>query len=382
MTHRSISLARAAMTPLLALAAAAVCATTPTTYECTYLTGTGQGDSQYPEGHAINDLGTVAGVARYRPGELDEVAKATLWVVGEEPVQLPTLNLPFHEVADVNNAGQVVGAEILRSYLDPTPITWRNGQAEVLPILPGSWAGNGRALAINDKGDIVGASGAFDPPYTRNMHATLWRRGKVIDLGALGGHNGQVQRVSAAVGINDAGVIVGWSDLKKSRFGGQHAVRWDNPWTIVDLGTLPNVEHSEANAINKHGTIVGFSDREREINGIKDRRAVAWDANGIHELGIMKGFESSTALKVSDDGVIVGKSVLPDFETSRAMVWFGLDGAARNLNHLVGSAGCQDPTGASFVLEVAQDINQSGVILATGASSDGARHATFELVPR
>ena len=380
MTHRSISLAHAAMTPLLALAAAAVCAATPMTYECTYLTGTGQGDSQYPEGHAINDLGTVAGVARYKAGEIDEVAKATLWVVGEEPVQLPTLNLPFHEVADVNNAGQVVGAEILRSYLDPTPITWRNGQPEVLPILPGSWAGAGRALALNDKGDIVGASGAFDPPYTRNMHATLWRKGKVFDLGALGGHHGQVQRVSEALGVNDAGIVVGWSDVKKSSRGGQHAVRWDNPWTIVDLGTLPDGGGSKAMAINNHGTIVGSGGYKRD-NGLTAIMAVAWDASGIHGLGMPKGHKGSTALKVNDDDVIVGASMLPDYETWRAMVWFGVTGAPRDLNHLVGSAGCKDPSGAGFVLERARDVNQAGVILTTGVSDDGARHATFKLVP-
>ncbi|WP_374563252.1 DUF3466 family protein [Ideonella sp.] len=381
MTYRSISLARAAMTPLLALAAAAACAATPTTYQCTYLTGTGQGDSQYPEGHAINDLGTVAGVARYNPGELEEVAKAMVWVVGEEPVELPMLNLPFHEVADVNNAGQVVGAEILRSYLEPTPMTWRNGQAEVLPIPPGSWAGAGRALAINDKGDIVGASGAFDWPYTRNMHATLWRKGKVFDLGTLGGHNGQVQRVSEALGINDAGIVVGWSDVKKSTRGGQHAVRWDNPWTIVDLGGLPTGGGSKATAINNQGTVVGSGTYEKD-NGLIAAMAVAWDASGIHGLGMPKGHKASIALKLNDDEVIVGASELPDFESWRAMVWFGVSGAPRDLNNLVGSAGCKDGSGAGFVLERARDINRDGVILATGVSGDGARHATFKLVPQ
>lgn len=378
MACRSISLARVATAPLLALAAAAACAATPTTYQCTYLTGTGQGDSDFPEGHAINDQGTVAGVARWRPGELDELAKATLWVPGEDPLELPTLDLPFHEVADVNNAGQVVGAEIIRSYLDPTPMTWVHGKAKLLPIPPGSWAGMGRALAINDTGDIVGATSSID---TRNMHATLWRKGKVFDLGTLGGHNGQALRASEALGVNDAGIVVGWSDVKKSTRGGQHAVRWDNPWTIVDLGGLPSGGGSKATAINNRGTIVGSGTFTKD-NGLVATMAVAWDADGIHGLGMLKGHKASIALKVNDDDVIVGKSELPDYETWRAMVWFGVTGAPRDLNNLVGTAGCKDPSGAAFVLDRARDVNKQGVILATGATADGGRHATFELVPR
>ncbi|MEK8033110.1 hypothetical protein AACH06_19980 [Ideonella sp. DXS29W] len=378
MTCRPKSLMSVAAVALLTAAAAAAGAATPTTYQCVYLTGTGEGDSDYPEGQAINELGTVAGVARYHAGELEEVDKATVWVPGQEPLELPTHDLPFHEVSDVNNAGWVVGAEILRSYLDPIPMIWRNGQAEVLPIPPGSWAGMGRALAVNDTGDIVGVTSSID---TRNMHATLWRKGKVFDLGTLGGHHGQALRVSQALGVNDAGVVVGWSEVKKSSRGGQHAVRWDNPWTLVDLGGLPDGGGSKATAISNRGTIVGSGSFTKD-NGQDSFMAVAWNAEGIHGLGLLKGHKGSVALKVNDDDVIVGASELSDYQSWRAMVWFGVTGAPRDLNNLVGNIGCKDPTGAGFVLERARDINKQGVILATGVTPDGTRHATFELVPQ
>jgi probable HAF family extracellular repeat protein len=70
------------------------------------------------------------------------------------------------------------------------------------------------------------------------------------DLGGLGGQN------SAAQAINRAGQIVGFSDL--SATGTTHAVLWSAPNQIQDLGTLGGT-YAVAKGINDMGQVVGWS---------------------------------------------------------------------------------------------------------------------------
>jgi len=57
---------------------------------------------------------------------------------------------------------------------------------------------------MNSAGDIVGAS---ESDAAGNWHATLWRHGKMVDLGTLGGNR------SWAYAINNKGQIAGISTL-------------------------------------------------------------------------------------------------------------------------------------------------------------------------
>jgi len=76
-----------------------------------------------------------------------------------------------------------------------------------------------RAYGINDKGQIVGDS-VKDKTIS---HAFLWQNGKMIDLGTLpGGQN------SDAMGINNNGQIVGGSNLG----GGSYSIA--TLWTVTD----------------------------------------------------------------------------------------------------------------------------------------------------
>ena len=62
------------------------------------------------------------------------------------------------------------------------------------------------------------------------LHAFLWDRGQMTDLGTLGGES------SYATAINDGGVVVGFSQIAHSR--NSHAFIWRKGSGMKDLGTL------------------------------------------------------------------------------------------------------------------------------------------------
>jgi probable HAF family extracellular repeat protein len=143
----------------------------------------------------------------------------------------------------INNSAVVVG----QKYDSPLQITSRafmysNGVMTNLASLGG---GNSAAYGINDAGVIVGQSDLTNG----NHHAFSYQNGIITDLGTLGGPN------SSAIAINQAGTIVGQSDIKG---GNYHAFCYSNG-VMTDLGTADNFFWSSARAINNRGTIVGQS---------------------------------------------------------------------------------------------------------------------------
>jgi len=241
-------------------------------------------DSFTPEAPAINDRAAVVGfseTARPDPNKEDfcglvagfnlgtRTCRPFIWQHGTMTA-LPTLGGPNGFAGGVNNRGQVVGLAETR-HRDPAcppplvlglgAVLWQHGQARELPPLPGDTAAS--ASAINDEGQVVGASGTCDRlPIGDAQHAVLWQHGKPIDLGNLGNPFG-----NAAVAINNRGQIVGQAGVP----GKPHhqAFLWQHG-TMTDLGTLPGRPVSLADAINNKGQVVGFAS---DLNG---NNTVAW----------------------------------------------------------------------------------------------------------
>ena len=80
--------------------------------------------------------------------------------------------------------------------------------------------------------------------------ATEWSHGKVINLGGLPG-----SMTSAALGINDAGQAVGFSEGLDTQ---GVATEWSHG-KVINLGGLPGSDFSIANGINNAGQAVGQS---------------------------------------------------------------------------------------------------------------------------
>ena len=175
---------------------------------------------------------------------------------------------------------------------------------------------------INNLGEVVGCSDrqtSYGYPCTGTVfgqHAFTWSASKGMkDLGTLSGAT-----VSGAVGVNDAGTVVGYSNVKGQPADNFVAVQW-GPWgRITSLGTLSGGASSSAFQINSAGEISGDSFLSNgKVN------ATRWADKKIKNLGALPGSIFTAGLAINDNGYIVGESVFsygPPIK-SHAFLWNG-----------------------------------------------------------
>ena len=176
--------------------------------------------------------------------------------------------------------------------------------------------GGSVATAINDRGDVVGYSdwtpapgrGPFTCP---RRHAFLWRDGRMRDLGTLGGR-------SEALALNERGQIVGWSSsaIRTAR----RAVIWENG-AIRPLGepdTTRPIGGIVATGINEQGEISGywwFADRKAQAGeacvGPGAGRAFLWRRGFFDGLPQRHPGRRAVAHGINDSGLLVGADVVP-----------------------------------------------------------------------
>jgi probable HAF family extracellular repeat protein len=328
---------------------------------------------------AINTEGWIAGASNLT-GNLDE--HAVLWLYGF-PLDLGTLGGPNSAVLwpGLNDLGQTVGvsdtpntdpygepwscgAFLPASHQGHTCVgfIWQWGTMTPLPTLGGN---NGFATSINNHGQAVGwAENTYhDPtcntqlPQVLQFEAVIWgpRPGQIQQLQPYGSDPD-----GAATGINDRGQVVGISGICQNAVGNQsaaHALLWQNG-TPIDLGNLGGTAWNTPMAINNDGVVVGFSDLTGDQNGANPNfHAFVWTRPGpMRDLKTLTGDSISEALGVNQQAQIVGVSYAAGFSNPRAFLYE--NGTMTDLNSLA-------PDSPLF-LQVAQDINNSGVIAGIG----------------
>ena len=161
---------------------------------------------------------------------------------------------------------------------------------------------------------------AETPSVDEKRHAFLWRNGKMIDLGTLGG------RESLAFALNERGQVVGWADNGRNR----RAFLWQRG-KMRDLGTLhgPRSRVSQGYAINDRGQIAGDTISKVGFGGARGH-GFFWQRGAMTDLGTLGGAWSESA-DISEAGGIVGNSTLADGRTG-AFLW--LNGKMLNLGTL------------------------------------------------
>jgi probable HAF family extracellular repeat protein len=288
----------------------------------------------------------------------------------------------------INNAGQAVGygdtsTGTLRAVL------WERGKAIELGALPG--AESCMANGINASGAVVGlCSGSF------GTHAVLWTGGKTIDLGVLdeGGD------YSFAAAVNDSGRVVG-SALQTS--GILAAVVWENG-TARRLAELPDQVGGFAIGINNAGQIVGqiFG----KTDGLSWGHAVIWENGTVTDLGALGGTSAwanainsrgqiaAIRLTPSEEAVLVYRGTVARLDTPPAEAGKSSALAINNRGQIAGFGQTFVPFGAyaavwdtdgtrtelpplSNGVAGAYGLNERGQVVGTSFFGDGHSHAVL-----
>ena len=232
---------------------------------------------------------------------------------------LPTLGGNNGQASAINNRGQIVGfAEDgtvdsscpanTTNNRTQLPVLWENGKAKA-KALPTGNDPSGNALWINDRGQIVGFTGAC----AATSHAVVWDHDNVNTLADNG-------TGAEAFGNNNRGQIVGFVGAPDS--GIPNAALWQNG-TLTNLGLLPGDLGGIASGINDKGQVVGSNfDSKGNWN-----HAFIWQNNVMTDLNTLfpanSNLIATMANKINERGQISGMAIVysgPDAGNIHAFV--------------------------------------------------------------
>jgi probable HAF family extracellular repeat protein len=300
-------------------------------------------------------------------------------------LDLGTLGGPASSVAGgtgiINDRGTLIGGA---DTADPDPsnpncyspscsahhaFQWQNGQVTDLGTLPGAAVSD--AIAINARGEIVGISenGVIDPlTGLPEVFGVLWKNGKIINLGALGGNG------SIASGLNNNGEVAGAAANAIADpfslspiLGGPvlatqtRAFLWKHG-VMRELGTLGGPD-SYGVFVNNHGEVAGVSYTDwtpNDTTGIPTLHPFLWENGQMLDLGSLGG-AFSVVNGLNDRGDVVGFMTLPGDEFQHPYLW--IHGTLIDLGTLGGSNGD------------AHAINDASEVVGVADLPDGSHNA-------
>lgn len=264
---------------------------------------------QFSAGRALNEQGDVVGLI----GDAGRNAQATLWSApavegsSRSATYIPPLSGYRNGVADgINRAGVIAGTVADGG---PMAAVYQQGSWRLLPSL-GSVATGGQAFDINDAGVIVGQ----DLPGNYGFPLRWVPNGQggytAQRLNGLGGGG-------IASAINANGQIAGASNVGVL-LGAAHAALWQADGSVTDLGVLnASANHSVALGLNDAGVVVGES-----RNAQNKLEAFVWRDGVMTGLGALPGSASypylgtinalSSARDINNAGWIVGEALRAD----------------------------------------------------------------------
>lgn len=294
------------------------------------------------EGHAygINDNGQVVGYTVDAAGD----SHAVMWEngVGHE---LSYISGNHHsEAYRINNSGQIVGLAWTTDGFSHATY-WSGNSVTDLGTLGGTTS---FANDINEAGVVVGSAYA-----THGSHAFTWTAGGgFVDYGSFDSNSNQM--FAGFNGINNTGLLVGTGYRLFSPYHATMAHVGDTG--ITDISEPGQFSTSMAMGVNDAGTIVGYSN-----HGSGSAKAVIFNGDGtVQDLGSL-GLSDSQALDINESGEIVG-NVFGLNQDESEYIFHGFyynNGVMTDLDDLIGA-------GSGWSIQEAQGINNRGQIVGAG----------------
>lgn len=239
---------------------------------------------------------------------------------------LGTLGGPDAVAEFINNRGQVAGLFFVDSTVNPStgvptqhPFLWERGKMTDLGTIGGTLV---IEVNLNNHGEVVGL---MTTAGDQTFHPFLWNGHAMKDLGTLGGDFG------GANWVNDAGEVVGFAASPNGAF---FAFLWKQG-ALTNLGAVAEDPCSAAFAINSHTQVVGASE---QCDGTFEH-AFLWEDGHLIDLNKFVPFSSGVQLTaapaINERGEIAVQGVLPNGDV-HAFVLVPCEG-----DH-VGDEGCED----------------------------------------
>ncbi len=245
------------------------------------------------------------GVAATRPEGVNRAGVMVVWTSYDTSIRydagavkdLGSLTPSGNETLaqDINDDGVIVGSSVATD--EWHAFAWERGKIRDLGTLGGL---RSYAMAINNHGQILGSS----ETAKGETHVVIWQDGGVRDLGRLA-PNG-----AYAADINDKGQITG---SMTTAAGKVRAFVWTNG-TMTTLPPLPGDVQSSGAAINGKGEVAGVSS---SADG--RQRAVVWSGGKVRDLGGLGGFFAEP-VAINDDGTVAGNASDPS-DAYHAVIW-------------------------------------------------------------
>lgn len=221
-------------------------------------------------------------------------------------------------IAGVSENGEI--DPLIPSFPELHAVLWKRGEIMDLGTLEG--AHESLATAVNSRGQVVGAALNTTPDSNSmlGLYETrpfLWKHGVMQDLGTLGGTD------AMALLVNEQGQIAGQSYTRESAPATtpycaffpltQHGFVWKNG-KMTDIGTLGG-SCTFTYGFNNRGQVVGQS----STPGDPTSHPFLWDQGTITDLGALGG-NYGWANWINDAGEIVG-TVSPNGRALIAFLW-------------------------------------------------------------
>lgn len=171
-------------------------------------------------------------------------------------------------------------------FASPTSVSYS------VQVLPGLGAYGSYGLALNNRGDVVGAS-ANPNNDQENIHAFFWDGNSIQDINAAG------WSFSWPVHINNRGAVVGWYDIPDPPYNGSFLWLDGGVQNIIPPAMATAIN---ANSINDQGTIAGFYSFQAPGTGY---RAFVWKDGVLSDLAAPPN-SGTIATSINNSGEIVG----------------------------------------------------------------------------